>query len=208
MAISIRQIIRRASDGRLRIVRKGEFWHERIQVDSIVRCRCARGDGQHLDGPRLAAMARTQPRRQGQRIQSAGDLAEGAHAKVEGYAWEAACRRLPWWAIACIVFARDGDDEILRCLNAETGDEVWQTKYPAEALRGGGDGGYAGPRSSPTVANGKVVTLGVHGVLCCFDAATGKELWRNDEFENETPNFHTSSSPIVVDGLCIAQLGG
>jgi outer membrane protein assembly factor BamB len=106
------------------------------------------------------------------------------------------------------VFARDGGDEIIRCLNVETGDEVWQAKYPAEALRGGGDGGYAGPRSSPTVANGKVVTLGVHGVLCCFDAATGKELWRNDEFENETPSFHTSSSPVVVDGLCIAQLGG
>jgi outer membrane protein assembly factor BamB len=106
------------------------------------------------------------------------------------------------------VFARQDDQEVLRCLNAETGDEVWQAKYPAEALRGGGDSGYSGPRSSPTVAEGKVVTFGVHGVLCCFDAATGKELWRNDDLENEVPMFHTSSSPIVVNGLCVAQLGG
>jgi outer membrane protein assembly factor BamB len=105
------------------------------------------------------------------------------------------------------VFARDGDDEILRCLNAETGDEVWQAKSLPKESQFRGDNGYTGPRSSPTVADGKVVTFGVTGVLSCFDAATGKEVWRNADFENETPTFHTSSSPIVVNGLCIAQLG-
>jgi outer membrane protein assembly factor BamB len=105
------------------------------------------------------------------------------------------------------VFGRQDDNEVVRCLNAETGDEVWQAKYPSESFRGG-DGGYLGPRSSPTVAEGKVVTIGVNGVLCCFDAATGKELWRYDELENEVPMFHTSSSPVIVNGLCVAQLGG
>ena len=57
------------------------------------------------------------------------------------------------------------------------------------------------------MADGKVVTLGVRGVLSCFDAATGKKLWRKDDFNN-WPMFFTSSSPLVVDGLCIAQLGG
>src|SRR5688572_28125669 len=78
------------------------------------------------------------------------------------------------------VFVRQGDEEILRCLNAETGDEVWQAKYAPKESQFRGDDGYTGPRSSPTVADGKVVTFGATGVLCCFDAATGKELWRKD----------------------------
>ena len=69
--------------------------------------------------------------------------------------------------------------------------------------------GFPGPRSSPTVADGKVVTLGVDGVLSCYDAASGRMLWRKeDEFGGNVPMFYTASSPIVVDGLCIAQLGG
>jgi outer membrane protein assembly factor BamB len=105
------------------------------------------------------------------------------------------------------VFVREDNEEVLRCLNAETGDEVWQAKYVSQQSQFRGDSGYTGPRSSPTVADGKVVTFGATGVLSCFDAATGKEVWRNADFENQTPTFHTSSSPIVVNGLCIAQLG-
>ncbi len=57
------------------------------------------------------------------------------------------------------------------------------------------------------MSGGKVVTLGVSGTLSCYDAETGKKLWRNDEFKGSTPRFSTSSSPIVVDDLCIAQFG-
>ncbi len=45
-------------------------------------------------------------------------------------------------------------------------------------------------------------------VTRCLDAATGKKLWRKDDFQGNWPRFFTSSSPIVVEGLCIAQLGG
>jgi outer membrane protein assembly factor BamB len=57
------------------------------------------------------------------------------------------------------------------------------------------------------VADGKVVTLGVGGILSCLDAATGKMLWRKDDFPGAWPKFFTAMSPIVVDGLCIAHLG-
>jgi outer membrane protein assembly factor BamB len=104
------------------------------------------------------------------------------------------------------VFSRQDGNEILRCLNATDGKELWQDKY--ESLGASGPAGsFSGPRSSPAVANGKVVTLGVRGVLSCYDAASGKKLWRKDEFK-AWPGFHPSSSPIIVDGLCIAQLGG
>ena len=103
------------------------------------------------------------------------------------------------------VFAREGGDEVVRCLEAATGKEVWQQKYAAEPV-GGPARSFSGPRSSPAVADGKVVTLGVEGVLSCYDTA-GKLLWRHDELKGKVPRFSTASSPIVVGGLCIAQLG-
>jgi outer membrane protein assembly factor BamB len=105
------------------------------------------------------------------------------------------------------VFTRQEGNEIIRCLDASTGKEIWQDKYEAQGATGPAQG-FAGPRSSPTVADGKVVTLGVRGTLSCLDAATGKKLWRKDDFAGKLPRFFTSCSPIVVDGLCIVQLGG
>jgi outer membrane protein assembly factor BamB len=106
------------------------------------------------------------------------------------------------------VFTRQGEDEVIRCLDAASGNQIWQQKYQAQAPPERPAGGpHAGPRSSPTVADGKVVTLGVRATLSCFDAAAGNPLWRKDDFKGATPRFFASSSPLVVDGRCIAQLG-
>lgn len=105
------------------------------------------------------------------------------------------------------VFSRQEGNEILRCLDVESGQEQWKSEYPAGTVRGPA-GGFAGPRSSPAVTDGKVVTLGVQGVLTCFDAATGDAVWKKEDFTGSLPRFYPSSSPIIVDGLCIAQLGG
>ncbi len=106
------------------------------------------------------------------------------------------------------VFTREDADEVTRCLDAATGKEVWKEKCAAEVVSGPSAAVHSGPRSSPTVTDGKVLTYGVGGILSCLDAATGKLLWRKDEFPQSWPKFYTASSPIVVDGLCIAQLGG
>jgi outer membrane protein assembly factor BamB len=106
------------------------------------------------------------------------------------------------------VFARQDADEVIRCLDAANGKELWAEKYDAPRVSGPSASVHSGPRSSPAVADGKVVTLGVGGVLSCVDAATGKLLWRKDDFSGKRPRFYTASSPIVTDGLCVAQLGG
>jgi outer membrane protein assembly factor BamB len=104
------------------------------------------------------------------------------------------------------VFSREQGSEVTRALNAADGKELWQDKYESLGASGAAQS-FSGPRSSPAVANGKVVTVGVRGMISCLDAATGKKLWRKDEF-NAYPGFHPSSSPMIVDGLAIAQLGG
>jgi outer membrane protein assembly factor BamB len=104
------------------------------------------------------------------------------------------------------VFSREGTSEVTRCLDAATGKEIWQDKYDAPAVSGA-DSQHPGPRGTPTVVNGKVLTLGIGGTVSCLDAATGKKLWRKDDFPGAVPRFHTGTSPIAVDGLCIVQLG-
>lgn len=103
-------------------------------------------------------------------------------------------------------FTRQGGEEVLSCISAADGKVLWQTKYAALAVTGPSSS-HPGPRSSPTVAEGKVVTLGVSGVLSCFDAATGKRLWQISEF-TEVPAYFTAMSPLVAHGLCVAHLGG
>ncbi len=105
------------------------------------------------------------------------------------------------------VFTRQGDEEVTKCLNAASGGELWKDSYVAQAVEGAARR-HPGPRSSPAVADGKVVTLGVGGVVSCLDAATGKLVWRKDPFPRVVPRFFTSFSPIIVDGMAIAHLGG
>jgi outer membrane protein assembly factor BamB len=105
------------------------------------------------------------------------------------------------------IFSRQGGNEITRCLDAATGKELWQEKYESGGATGPASG-FSGPRSSPAVADGKVVTLGVRGTLSCLDAATGKQVWRKNDFPGTLPRFFAACSPIIVDGLCIVQLGG
>ena len=105
------------------------------------------------------------------------------------------------------VFTRQEGNEVIRCLDAGTGKELWQDKYETPGVNPPA-ASFSGPRSSPAVAEGKVVTLGAQGILSCYDAATGKLLWRKEDFRGSIPRFATASSPIIVSGLCIAQLGG
>jgi len=105
------------------------------------------------------------------------------------------------------VFTRQEGDEVISCLDAANGKEVWSDKYAVAAIGGPDSAVHGGPRSSPAVADGKVVTLGVCGTVSCLDAASGAVKWRKNDFAGAWPRFHTATSPIVADGLCIVQLG-
>lgn len=101
---------------------------------------------------------------------------------------------------------RQGEDEVILCVDAETGKEIWRSPYPAPAVTGPSTS-HPGPRSSPALSDGKLVTLGVSGILSCLDAGTGKVLWRKENPENAVPQFFTGMSPLITDGLCIVHLG-
>lgn len=106
------------------------------------------------------------------------------------------------------VFARQSSDETTLCLDAATGKELWKDKYACPAVTGPSAAIHSGPRSSPAVANGKVVTLGVTGIVSCLDAASGKLIWRKDDFPGAYPIFYTGMSPMIVDGMAVVLIGG
>jgi outer membrane protein assembly factor BamB len=58
---------------------------------------------------------------------------------------------------------------------------------------------------------GKVYTLGISGILVCWDAASGKVVWRKDfakQFTETSPLYGTATSPFAHEGLVIAHVGG
>lgn len=101
---------------------------------------------------------------------------------------------------------RQNSDEVILCLDSETGKEIWRNSYPAPAVTGP-PSSHPGPRSTPALSEGKIVTFGVTGILSCLDAVTGKVLWRKENPENVVPQFYTGMSPLITDGMVIAHLG-
>jgi outer membrane protein assembly factor BamB len=103
------------------------------------------------------------------------------------------------------VFARQGGDEVVMAIEAESGKIAWSDKYPAPEIKGPA-GGFKGPRGTPAVAGGMVCTFGTSGVVSCCDAKDGKLAWRKET--KGTPGFKTSYSPLIAEGKCIIHSGG
>jgi outer membrane protein assembly factor BamB len=104
------------------------------------------------------------------------------------------------------VFSRVDNEENVLCLTAADGKEIWRQKYAAPKPGPPSGGDHAGPRSSPAVADGKAITFGVSGILTCWNAADGALIWQKTN-DAAWPQFYTSCSPLLADGLCVIQVG-
>jgi outer membrane protein assembly factor BamB len=104
------------------------------------------------------------------------------------------------------VFGRVEAEEVIACLAAADGREIWRHAYAAEPVTGPAEK-YAGPRSSVAVAGGRVVALGVGQALSCLDAATGQVAWRREALTKGVPRFFNAMSPLIVDGTVVVHLG-
>ena len=108
-------------------------------------------------------------------------------------------------------FARQGDDEVAMAIDPANGKILWRQSYPVpyEPVRSAARHGK-GAKSTPIYYDGKLYAFGISGILSCFDAATGKLEWRKEyskEFKATWPQFGTSMSPVIGDGLLVALVG-
>ena len=100
-----------------------------------------------------------------------------------------------------------GEEELVTAYKAATGDLVW---YHADPARFFESNAGAGPRATPTLAKGRVYSLGATGILNVLNAATGQRIWsRNttDDTKRRVPEWGFSASPIVTQGLVIIYAG-
>ena len=103
------------------------------------------------------------------------------------------------------IIDRNGDNDVIKCLRLQDGQEVWRCSY----MEGGSDN-YGFARSTPSYADGKVYTLSRFGILCCIDATSGKIVWSKAlmrEFGGKPPQWNYAFSPLVDGDNIIVQSG-
>ncbi|MDY7011082.1 MAG: PQQ-binding-like beta-propeller repeat protein [Planctomycetota bacterium] len=101
---------------------------------------------------------------------------------------------------------KDGSD-IVWCLNADTGTEVWKHSYscPRDPA-----GGYSGPRATPTVNGKHVFTMSHNGQVLCLDADSGEVAWNKNvpkELNAGIPQWGLAGSPLVAGKEVILNVG-
>jgi len=103
------------------------------------------------------------------------------------------------------IIDHQGEDDVVRALDLSTANEVWKFAYAAPTQE---DYGYA--RATPTIAEGKVYTLGRTGLVYCLDDQTGTEVWHRNiqaDFGGQMPGWGYSMS-VTVDGDAVVLCPG
>jgi len=94
--------------------------------------------------------------------------------------------------------------DIVYCLDAQTGKEIWQHAYPCET------GKFKGPRATPVLDGSNLYTVSRLGVVHCLDAASGKVKWKTDvlaETGNKNIRWGISSSAVIDGDLLLLNIG-
>lgn len=108
----------------------------------------------------------------------------------------------------CFTLEQRGEEECLVCYRVKDGKQIWiNSRVERFSEISGGEG----PRSTPTLDNGFLYSLGATGMLQCVDARTGQTMWDVDALQfNDGTNclFGMCGSPLVTDGKVIVSPGG
>ena len=107
-----------------------------------------------------------------------------------------------------VVFSADGGNEVIEALDAASGERLWRFSYAAPYTPS--QGGASGPCTNPTIAAGRVFTVGISSILHCLDLGTGKVAWKRDlaaDYELLPTFFGQGGTPLVIGNRVIVSLG-
>lgn len=101
-----------------------------------------------------------------------------------------------------------GEEEVVSCYKASTGEPLWRHR---DKTRFWESNGGAGPRSTPTIDNGRLYTMGATGILNALRAADGAPIWSRNVASDtgaKLPMWGFSASPILLGESVIIAAGG
>jgi outer membrane protein assembly factor BamB len=104
-------------------------------------------------------------------------------------------------------YDKDTENDVVYCLDASTGEELWVQAYPAKIMdlyHGGGT------LTTPTVDGELVYVSEREGKLRCLKAKNGDVVWEKDagkEFDLGIPQWGFSASPVVLGDNVILNYG-
>jgi outer membrane protein assembly factor BamB len=102
---------------------------------------------------------------------------------------------------------KDEEKEQVEAFDAATGKPLWKETYERSRFQNQFGNG---PRATPLFHDGRLYTLGVTGVLSCWDAATGRRHWQHDllaKFGGKNLFFGISTTPLVHEELLLVMVG-
>lgn len=97
--------------------------------------------------------------------------------------------------------------ERLLCLDAATGRTLWEYRRNTPSMISYG----AGPRATPTVHNGRVYFLGIHGRFACLDAESGRVHWEVElekQYRCKAPMWGFSAHPVIFRDMVLCTAAG
>lgn len=108
-----------------------------------------------------------------------------------------------------LLYHRVEEEEILACLNAESGEPVWEHRYPCT---------YhcrfehsSGPYSTPIIHDGSVFIQGAEGIVKRLSFETGEVIWeRNLSADYAVPEniYAVGHTPLLEGDRLIINAGG
>ena len=101
----------------------------------------------------------------------------------------------------------EAGEDVVFCLDADTGEEAWTHRYESDIWDQAHDGGTL---TTPTIVGDVVYTSNREGKLFCFDSRSGEVKWSKDlrsELAAEPHTWGFSCSPLILGDMLIHNHG-
>jgi len=107
---------------------------------------------------------------------------------------------------------RAGDQEAVICMDAASGETVWEHRYDHDAHPGHVTQYGVGPRATPLISGDRIYTIGVAGMMHSLKKENGEVVWGHnlwgEVFGGNKLQHGYASSPLEYEDKVIALVGG